>query len=106
MTDFKKATQLIKSAQLAMFPAKVLGKTKSGKEILQQGYTPKSFKEHHKDWTANDHQDATGIHYRSAGNKPWPKKSHIEKYHDIMGDLHGASFRYATDPKNYSRKYR
>ena len=43
---------------------KILGTTRSGKEVLgKPSSSPDKFLEHHRGWIANDHEDATDIHH-------------------------------------------
>lgn len=96
MNDFKKALGILgKAMQGSMFekPVKVLGRTQSGKAIRDTTHTPESFLEHHKDWTAQDHDDASDIHYAHATSKfnvSDARPDNAEgKYHDQMANLHG-----------------
>ena len=84
---------------------KILGTTRSGKEVLgKPSSSPDKFLEHHRGWIANDHEDATDIHHDHqnhaslALSRKWllaPSFDAVDylassrRHHEVMGRLHG-----------------
>jgi len=66
----------------------VVGNIKSGKPVFMAPHTLESFNAHHKDWTAQDHKDASKVHLNKLGADSLRSNPQTRKYHELMGTVH------------------